>query len=431
MDTIFKYNQRLNSSDFIPKSNSDIGYLIADDFFGVTIPSSNIIGYDSIGASGAIWNNDQYLGTKFTAGLTGTVTQLNAYIKDAYGGGFNQWSAAIYSVTSGLPDVLLASASGATLSDTLGWQSISISLSVTSGVEYYLCIWGQVAVETYYDAGTTNQSFDRYFVTYNTWDSPFSGTNYNQASNKYSIYVDVTPVSGSYTLTANSGSYTLTKNAVTLTTQRRLSLVQGAYTYSGQSVALGVSRRLLAVQGSYTLNGQTLNFKRGLVLNLVRGLYSLSGQNVNVIRQLTLSLTRGNYTLSGQNLVFVYTPVGSYVIVCHQGSYTITKNAVGLTKQSRVPLVQGSYSLSGKNLSFSVTRYLSLTKGNYTFTKNDISLIASRRLLMTKGNYNYTGFNPNLLTYRVINLNKGDYNLTGEDINFVYFYFRRRYFITS
>jgi len=141
---------RLISSDLIPKQYGE-GYKVALGFFNEETGGggSGTIGKTSIGGTGQTWNNDQYIGTKFTASASGTITQLNAYIKDAYGGGFNQWSAAIYSVTSGLPDTLLASASGASLSNTLGWQSIPISLSITSGVEYYLCIWGYVVSYAY------------------------------------------------------------------------------------------------------------------------------------------------------------------------------------------------------------------------------------------------------------------------------------------
>jgi len=172
-----------NSVNFGSKSNIIISS-------GLNSSQPNIIGYNEIGGTTDNWNNDQYLGTKFSTTTSFTASTLKAYMADAYGGGFNTFSAAVYSVTSGLPDVLLASSSGASLPNTLGWQPIPISISITSGVEYYLCVWGEVAITIAYDAGDINQTFDRYFVTYNTWDSPFSGTNYNQSSRKYSIFAE-------------------------------------------------------------------------------------------------------------------------------------------------------------------------------------------------------------------------------------------------
>jgi len=427
MDTIFKFNQRLDSSDFIPKSIGGIGTLIADDFFGVTSGGgSGVLGYTTIGASE--YTTGKGVLCKFEATENGSITQLTAHIKST---GTNNFKFVIYSDNAGSPDALLAQSSGDTFDTTYSWHTLAISYNFTNGEVLHFGLISDSYIVIHYDAGSTNQ-FTEILPEFN-YPTPTDPASVNfQADAVLSIYADYTTSGGgSYTLTASSGSYVLSGQSVGLTAQRRLSLVQGAYTYSGQSVGLGISRRLTAVQGAYSLSGQTLNFKRGLVLPLVRGLYSLSGQNLGVIRQLTLSLTNGSYVLSGQNLTFVYVPVVAYVIVCHQGAYTLTRQNLGLTKQSRLSFNQGSYSFSGKNLSFSVTRYLALTQGNYTFTNNGISLIASRRLLLTKGDYSFTGQSVNLLTYRLISLNKGNYNLTGQDLNFTYFYIRKRYFITS
>ena len=151
-----------------------------------------IIGSNTIGGTTDNWNNDQYIGTRFTAPVSGIISTIWVYVADAYGGGFNTFSTSVYAVTSSLPSTLLSTGSGAPLSNTLGWQSCSITpMSVVAGTEYYLNVWGEVAITVAYDAGSTNQMYDRYFVTYNAWDSPFSGTNYNQSSRQYSIYADI------------------------------------------------------------------------------------------------------------------------------------------------------------------------------------------------------------------------------------------------
>ena len=146
----------------------------------------------SIGATTENRSDIEYVGTKFTPATSGTINQINAYIADTYGGGFNDFSVAIYSVTAGLPDVLLASVGGISLSNILSWQTIPITLAITAGTEYFLCVWGSLTYTLAYDIGALNQSFDKYFVSYNTWDSPFSGTNYNQYTREYSIYADYT-----------------------------------------------------------------------------------------------------------------------------------------------------------------------------------------------------------------------------------------------
>ena len=414
---------------------------------------SGTIGKTSIGGTQDFYTNGSFFGTKFTAGVTGSVTQLNAYIADAYGGGFNDWSAAIYSVTSGLPNTLLASASGASLSNVLGWQSIPISLSVTSGVEYYLCVWGSVTIECYYDAGATNQSFDRYFVTYNTWDSPFSGTNYNQTSKEYSINVDVTTSGSGYSLTINQGTYTQTGQTLNFLRGRVLTLNQGAYALNGQSINLNKGRFLLLNQGSYSLNGQSINLNKGRILalnngsytltgsavgllrqrllTLTKGDYALTGQGLNFIRARILTLTNGSYNLNGQNITFVYVPVGAYVLVCHQGAFSLVKNSVGLLKGSKLSLAKGDYLTSGQAIDFIVRHYLTMVKGNYSLTGYQANLLKSARLSLSKGDYNLTGEQVELLRQRYLQILKGDYNLTGEDVELFYTYFRKRFFITS
>lgn len=109
-----------------------------------------------------------------------------------FGGGFNSFSVSVYSRIAGIPATLLSTGSGAPLSNTLGWQECPITpMSVVTGTDYYLNVWGQVTITVTYDAGSANQSYDHYFVTYNTWDSPFSGTNYNLTAKNIAIYADI------------------------------------------------------------------------------------------------------------------------------------------------------------------------------------------------------------------------------------------------
>ena len=153
-----------------------------------------IIGYNPVSGGGTSenWTNGEYVGAYFTASVSGTISSIWVYCADAFGGGFNSFSVSVYSRSGGLPTTLLSTGSGAPLSNTLGWQQCSITpMSVVAGTDYYLNVWGQVTITVTHDAGSTNQSYDHYFVTYNSWDSPFSGVNYNLTSKNMAIYADI------------------------------------------------------------------------------------------------------------------------------------------------------------------------------------------------------------------------------------------------
>jgi prepilin-type N-terminal cleavage/methylation domain-containing protein len=101
--------------------------------------TSTIMGYATDGGATDTSNSNNINITRFTAGATGTISTLSAFIGPTVAAApNNKGQMAIYSGTTSAPTALLASSSETTLSANT-WNSFSISpISVTSGQIYWL-----------------------------------------------------------------------------------------------------------------------------------------------------------------------------------------------------------------------------------------------------------------------------------------------------
>lgn len=96
---------------------------------------------------------------KFTPSENGTITSLTTWVKDYFGGGFNL-RFAVYSDNAGTPNARLAqNAAPVAVSASDTEYSDTVSLAITSGVPYWLAVFGDsVNANLAHDAGTTHQS---------------------------------------------------------------------------------------------------------------------------------------------------------------------------------------------------------------------------------------------------------------------------------
>jgi hypothetical protein len=115
-----------------------------------------IFGKTSIGGSSASHSTtNSKMACKYSPTTSGTITSISIYISMD---GDATIYLGIYSDNAGTPGTLLGSGSVATTM-AVGWKTVSgLSISVTSGTNYWLMInWGSQQVTYYYDVGSTNQ----------------------------------------------------------------------------------------------------------------------------------------------------------------------------------------------------------------------------------------------------------------------------------
>lgn len=141
--------------------------------------ASSTMGYNQDGGSTDSNNSDSINATKFTAGSSGTVTTLYAFVGPTISASPNNLAQmAIYSGTSS-PTTLLASSASIALTGN-SWNAFPISsVNITSGQTYWLAYntngSTSGANNLRYHSGTAGQSMftDQ---TFGTWPNSWSGT---------------------------------------------------------------------------------------------------------------------------------------------------------------------------------------------------------------------------------------------------------------
>lgn len=153
-------------------------------------------GYNTIGGTtGGLFSGGSFVGSWFTAPENGTITKIWVRAQCPFTPTTDPLHVAIYDRSSGAPLNLLAESSVAgAVGTAFDWYGADISYVMTSGEQLYLAAWIDGAYNIQYDAGSTNQSFEKFSQTFNNWEDPInSGTNYNQYNTVISIYAEYTP----------------------------------------------------------------------------------------------------------------------------------------------------------------------------------------------------------------------------------------------
>ena len=208
---------RLVSSDFIPKSQYDSGYLIANGFFDESEPSTYNLGYTTIGSvplSGV--TDSATLGSRFTASQSGNVTSIKVYTNIGASGTATLRVAIFANTGSDTIGSLIASSSPVNVTNTSpAWIDVPISASVTGGNDYWLFAWGDASgfssdFTFYADANSDPNSIVTSFNnSYPNWSTVGDGVDENYDLGNLSIYA-VVEVASSTTITeSNDDTITL------------------------------------------------------------------------------------------------------------------------------------------------------------------------------------------------------------------------------
>jgi hypothetical protein len=154
------------------------------------------MGYTTIGGTADSANRNFMNATKFTAGATGSVNTIYAYIESQVSASpNNKGQAAIYTDSSGSPGTLLGNSLGDTTLTGAAWNAFPISsVNVTNGTTYWLVYNTNAAADTdnniHFDAGGVDQ-FKWKAQTYGTWATPY-GVPDGDSDNQGSIYAVIT-----------------------------------------------------------------------------------------------------------------------------------------------------------------------------------------------------------------------------------------------
>lgn len=162
-------------------------------------------GYTTIGGTtGGLFSGGSFVGSWFTAPEDGTITKLWIRAQCPFTGTTDPLHGAIYSRSSSAPNTLLAnSAVAGGVGSAFAWYSVDVSYVMSTGEELYLVGWIDGAYNIQYDAGSTNQSFEKYNMTFPTWQTPINtGVDFNAYSTVISIYAEYTPAVTEPPLTA-------------------------------------------------------------------------------------------------------------------------------------------------------------------------------------------------------------------------------------
>lgn len=134
--------------------------------------------------------------TRFQAPENGNITKMTAYVGTF---GSTVYGCAIYADSSGAPGAKLATGGTNHFSGSGGftWKDCTISLSITNGTWYWLCLWAsdanvQFAYDTTAAVASQWQSVD---PTYETYPDPF-GTPSFTFTRQVAIYATYTASGG-------------------------------------------------------------------------------------------------------------------------------------------------------------------------------------------------------------------------------------------
>lgn len=160
--------------------------------FGLTTIGANLLS----GITG-----DTTVGSRYTAGASGTLSKIWAYISIT-GVGTAPMRAAIFANTgSNTVGALIASAStSVNISNTSPqWISVDVSASITAGTEYWLFVWADTsgfsgAYNLYYDTNAISNASSTCFgiSPFADWTQVGDGINDNYSTGSASIYGEFT-----------------------------------------------------------------------------------------------------------------------------------------------------------------------------------------------------------------------------------------------
>jgi len=169
------------------------------------------------------------------------------------------------------------------------------------------------------------------------------------------LFVPVSYIGGSYTLTAQAGIYSLTGQPAQLLKSKLLTSSGGTYQHVGADASLYRSRQLSLSGGSYSFSGASADI-------------TFTGLSANYI----LTAQGGIYSLVGSSADITYTALSpSYLLTAQGGTYNLSGNDIDLRKSKRVTASGGVYSYIGQQVNITagpavvstLVRYINVLTG--------------------------------------------------------------------
>jgi len=439
---------RLVSSDLIPKSISDAGYLVAQAYFEGLNNYTLSIGQASFALNGQTLSllASRYLSMAVGGGGGGspfTFIDSTFYDGDINGGTTNAID------TTGAT-ILIASvhyyAFGGTptLTDSKGntWTALTAYQDALpdSVVRLYYCISPTVgAGHDFTIAGSGTYSGVR-VLAFSSTSTPIYDTQNGNNANALTIqtgiinpsnsnnlfiaaatfYANPTPMSidSSFTIdsyTGNSGNSYGAVIAYKINTSS--SSENPTFTGTGSSFFSAAAIANFYVTGgggggspTYVLNGQAITFIKGFQMPISNGSFNLTGNNLTLIAARKLALALGNYLLNGQSVALKK----GVSITLAAGTFTLTGYNTQLLRNLTIAMGQGSFNINGQLLAFLRTLKLTAAQGSFILNGQAVALKKSVILALSQGAFTLTGYSINIATTGSMAMGQGSFALNGQ-----------------
>jgi hypothetical protein len=393
---------RLVSSDFIPKSQYDSGYLIANGFFDESEPSTYNLGYTTIGSvplSGV--TDSATLGSRFTASQSGNVTSIKVYTNIGASGTATLRVAIFANTGSDTIGSLIASSSPVNVTNTSpAWIDVPISASVAGGNDYWLFAWGDASGFssdfTYYaDANSDPNSIVTSFGnSYPNWSTVGDGVDENYDLGNLSIYAVVEVASADTNVETGLGQLTFNglSPTVSVTNNQNIQTQLGQVTYTGYSPTIQTDRNIQTGLGQVTYIGYSPDVQTNVNIRPQLGQVIFNGLEPNV--SVTIGITTGlgqvvytGYSPSIQNDVNIRTGLGQLVF---NGFAPTIQNDNKITTQL------GEVNYTGYSPYVATDNRIVTLTGQLVFTGYSLIVGLTGRVQTGLGEINYTGYSPDI-----------------------------------
>jgi hypothetical protein len=393
---------RLVSSDFIPKSQYDSGYLIANGFFDESEPSTYNLGYTTIGSvplSGV--TDSATLGSRFTASQSGNVTSIKVYTNIGASGTATLRVAIFANTGSDTIGSLIASSSPVNVTNTSpAWIDVPISASVTGGNDYWLFAWGDASGFssdfTYYADGNSdpNSIVTSFGNSYPDWSTVGDGVDENYDQGNLSIYAVVEVASADTNVETGLGQITFNglSPTVSVTNNQNIQTQLGQVTYTGYSPTIQTDRNIQTGLGQVTYIGYSPDVQTNINIRPQLGQVLFNGFEPNV--SVTIGITTGlgqvvytGYSPSIQNDVNIRTGLGQLVF---------NGFAPSIQNDNRITTQLGQVNYTGYSPYVATDNRIVTLTGQLVFTGYSPIVGLTGRVQTGLGEINYTGYSPNI-----------------------------------
>lgn len=215
-----------------------------------------------------------------------------------------------------------------------------------------------------------------------------------------------------YTLECAAGSYAKTGNALSMLTDRDLTLVTGVYSLVVSDILMTRAYAEPMVAGAYEKTGIDVSISQDRILAGEIGEYASVGSLVSLITAVTMQAEGGTYLLDGYDGSIEF---GAYILA-DSGEHIFTGAPISFVRSLNLPSVEGTYGLSGASAQLRIGVVLPLETAEYAYVGSAASFSGSNTLAMAEGSYGLSGDAIALLRHLGVSFSIGEFIKTGGGI---------------